>query len=66
MAMYVYPRKSIAKCFRRFAQSCAHDTETMLMLSDSSFTTQTSSFLRGVTDTGSIPTGICLINSGGF
>src|SRR5687767_5039477 len=40
------------------------DTETMLMLSDTSFTTHASSLLRGFTDTGSIPTGISAIRIG--
>ena len=41
-----------------------NETDTMLMLSESSFTTQTSSFVRGHTETGSIPTGISFESSG--
>src|SRR5882672_6203242 len=40
------------------------ETETTLMLSETSLTTQTSSLLRGLTETGSRPTGISASNRG--
>ena len=40
------------------------ETDTMLMLSDSWLTTHTSSLLRGLTETGSSPTGISAMSVG--
>src|SRR5687768_11056230 len=40
------------------------ETETMLTLSESWLTTHASSFVRGLTDTGSRPTGISAIQTG--
>src|SRR5688500_6650968 len=42
------------------------ETDTILMLSDTSFTTHASSAFRGLTETGSIPTGISAIRTGLF
>ena len=42
------------------------EMDTMLMLSDSSFTTHTSSLVRALTETGSMPTGISLARTGGI
>src|SRR5215210_2592698 len=40
------------------------DRETTLMLSETSFTTQTSSSVNGATETGSMPTGISAVKIG--